>query len=177
MRSTYLIKFASVLGAIMLLALTQLSAAAAPPTIETQRNVSLDFTNGQLTAACGFPVRLQTEGFFKTLTFVDANGNPTRQISQAVFHGSLSANGKTLTSKVAGPEMSTFNDDGTVTLTVLGVSHRNVPGAGHIGATAGRLIVLLTFDENGQVIGEELVSQSGLADPLEDICAYLAPDA
>jgi hypothetical protein len=177
MRVSYMVKFTSSFGVIMLLALTQLSAAAAPPTIETQRNVTIDVIHGQLTAICGFPVRLQTEGFFKTLTFVDAAGNPTRQINQAVFHGSLSANGRSITSKVAGPEMVTFNDDNTVTIVVLGVSHRNVPGAGHVGMSAGRVVVLLTFDENGEVIGEEVVSQSGLAEPLEEICDFLAPDA
>jgi hypothetical protein len=42
----------------------------------------------------------------------------------------------------------------------LGVSHRNIPGAGHVGMEAGRIVVLLTFGENG-----------------EEICEFLAPDA
>jgi hypothetical protein len=162
---------------LSLLTLTQATAGAAPPQTSMTRNVVIDVTSGLVSATCGFPVHLHTEGFFKTIAFTGDDGNTTRQISQAVFHGSLSANGKSIPSKVGGPEMLTFNADGSVTLTILGVTHRNVPGAGHVGSSAGRFTVLLTFDENGQVIGEELVQQAGLADPLADVCAYLAPDS
>jgi hypothetical protein len=172
-----MISFLSAIAVLASLALTQLTAGATPPQTEMTRDVVIDVTSGIVSATCGFPVQLHTEGFYQTITFVDDDGNLIRQIGQAVFHGSLSANGKSIPSKVAGPEMLTLNDDGSVTLTVVGVTHRNVPGAGHVGSNAGRFTVLLTFDENGEVIGEELVEAAGLFDPLAEICAFLAPDA
>jgi hypothetical protein len=177
MRRTRLVRLLASTGVIVMVALSQLSVAAAPPTMVTTRDVVIDITNGTVSAACGFPVHLHTEGFFKTITFVDADGNPTRQISQAVFHGTLSANGKSMESMVAGPEMLTFNADGTVTLTIAGVSRRNVPGAGHVGSSAGQFSILLTFDKSGNVINEELLRQVGLTDPISEICAFLAPDS
>ncbi len=151
------------------------TAAAAQPDVEITKDVVFDFYPRSFEEACGFPVRLYTEGFFVTITHYDTEGNPTRITNSAVFHGTLSANGKSISSKVAGPERIVLNEDGTETLTITDVTHRNVPGEGFVSGTAGREIVTFTFDQNGDLISEDVHFLSGRRLPYDAFCAYLAP--
>ncbi len=96
-------------------------------------------------------------------------------IEQSIYQVTWSANGKTLDAGVAGPLRVVFNDDGTQTLYITNVIHRNAPGEGITSGEAGRTVLVLTFDENGDVISEEVVAESGLRLPLQGLCDYLAP--
>ena len=146
------------------------TVAAARPEIVTRRDVVIDRLHPGFTAACGFLVYLHAEGFVRTITHMDDAGNPTLVIDNARFHVTFSANGKSLPGTVAGPALIVANEDGTQTVTVVGVAQRHAPGAGAV-VQAGR--VVLTVDEHGEVVEFE----AGVDDPLTEVCPLLAPDA
>jgi len=153
------------------------AAVAARPDIVTTRNVVIDRLHPLFTALCGFPVQLHAEGFYRTITHMDEAGNPTMVIDQAVFKTSLSANGKALNGHVAGPAKIVFNEDGTITISIVGVAHRNAPGEGNVGSVAGREVVVLTLNANGEVIAEDVIFQAGLNEQLDEVCTFLTPEA
>jgi len=152
------------------------TVAAARPDIVTTRDVVIDRVHPGFTAACGFPVQLHAEGFYRTITHLDEAGNPTMVIDQAVFNVTLSANGTSINGHVAGPAKIVFNEDGTLTISVLGVSQRHVPGAGIVAGMAGRVVLLLTLDANGEVIAEDVVFQAGLNEPRDEVCPFLGAE-
>ena len=63
------------------------------------------------------------------------------------------ANGRTVSSKVAGPERSVYNADGTIAVTSTGSTHRNAPGGGLLSGFIGRdhfvLVPTGEVDEDG----------------------------
>ena len=153
------------------------TALAASSTIVTRSDVVIDRIHPSFSRVCGYPIYLHVEGFARTVTHVDADGNPTMINSQTVLHGTISANGKSLRVTFIDPVKIVFNDDGTQTLFIHGVTHRNAPGEGIVAGQAGLTVVQLTFDAAGNVIGEEVLFQAGLDEPLSEVCPLLAPGA
>ena len=151
------------------------AAIAAPPVHGDRILVESDVIHPRVSAACGFPVRQQYEGWYRTSTFYDQDGEVRMSMEQSIYQVTWSANGKTLDAGVAGPLRVVYNDDGTQTLYITNVIHRNAPGEGITSGEAGRTVLVLTFDEDGNVISEELVAESGLRLPLQGLCDYLAP--
>ena len=163
-----------VLCMVSLMALAP-AATAAPPVHGDRILVESDVFHPRVSEACGFPVRQQYEGWYRTSTFYDRDGEVRMATEQSIYRVTWSANGKTLDAGVAGPLRVVYNDDGTQTLYITNVIHRNAPGEGITSGEAGRTVLVLTFDEDGNVISEELVAESGLRLPLQGLCDYLAP--
>ena len=151
------------------------AAIAAPPVHGDRILVESDVIHPRVSTLCGFPVRQQYEGWYRTSTFYDRDGEVRMAMEQSIYQVTWSANGKTLDAGVAGPLRVVYNDDGTQTLYITNVIHRNAPGEGITSGEAGRTVLVLTFDEDGNVISEELVAESGLRLPLQGLCDYLAP--
>ena len=163
-----------VLCLVASMALTPVASAASTEHGDKVVDVR-DFIHPRVSALCGFPVRMQYEGWYRTSTFYDRDGEVRMEIHQSIYRVTWSANGKTLDAGVAGPLRVVYNDDGTQTLYITDVIHRNAPGEGITSGEAGRTVLVLTFDEDGNVISEEVVSESGLRLPLQGLCDYLAP--
>jgi hypothetical protein len=141
--------------AVLALALAA-PAAAASTTVEVERTqeVHFDFVAFAASNACGFPIELHTSGLQITISrYVD--GHLVSFTLQWVLSGYLlnPANGKTVTSKVAGPDHVTYLANGTVIDSVTGTTHRNVPGAGLVSGFIGRSYTVLVptgeVDEDG----------------------------
>ena len=164
--------FGSALALVALAPATH--AVAAQPEISKQYASFGPTVNPYLSAECGFPVTLQSEGFYLYITRYDAQGNPTIEMTQFNFHGMVSANGKSLQSMVLGPSWTIYNSDGTQTAIVNGVFKRNVPGEGFVG-DAGHFVDLLTFDANGNLISDIIEQAAGTQTTQQAVCDYLAP--
>lgn len=160
--------------------------AAAQPHIEVEE-ISFSILDEFLTAQCGFTVTLSGEGQVIHRTWVDENGDVTREVHTVNHSRSLSANGQTLSFKDSGVDKVTINADGTVLIEIVGnLGVLTVPGEGSVIGAAGRIAVLLTpvldeegnpvLDEEGNpMMTEEVVSDSGYReDDIAAICAGLA---
>jgi len=156
------------------------AAAATTVVVEREQGINLDTIAFGVTAACGFPVELHTVGRSHVISRYDATGRLVSQTIQSVFHGELlnPANGRSVPSKVAGPERIFYNEDGTVVDTTTGSTHRNVPGAGLVSGFIGRAHVVLAptgeLDDEGMPIYDVVdESQSGQWLGNGGVCEFL----
>jgi hypothetical protein len=167
--------------AILALTLTAPGAAASTNVeIERAAGINLDTLAIGVSAACGVPIELHTVGKSVIISRFDGDGRLVAQTIQSVFDGYLlnPANGRTVSSQVAGPERIVFLDDGTIVDTATGSTHRNAPGGGLVSGFIGRDRVVLAptgeFDEDGLPIYDvvdESTSGSWLGNP--GVCEYL----
>ena len=156
--------------------------AAASTTVKVERasGINLDTLAFGVTAACGFTVELHTVGRETVISRYD-DGRLVTETRQAVYHGVLvnPANGRTVSTKVAGPERVVYAPDGTIEATSTGSTHRTVPGAGLVSGFIGRSAVVLAptgeLDPDGfpiyDVVDESVAGQwlgnAGVCDHLE----------
>jgi hypothetical protein len=128
-----------VVAAATVAALAPGAAADQPVTTVTQ--VDRTFTVAAGPGTCPFPFNGRTEGTFRETVF--SNG---KDVTHAVdFHVTYTnpANGKTLTTVLAGPFFVGPNGDGTVTVTINGNDgHLTAPGEGSIFAAVGKLVYI-----------------------------------
>ena len=144
------------LAALLALAVAA-PAASASTTVVVERaaGINLDTLAFGVSAACGVPIEPHTVGRDVIISRYADDGRLVAQTIQSVFHGYLlnPANGRTVPSKVAGPERIVFLDDGTIVDTTTGSTHRHVPGAGLVSGFIGRDRVVLAptgeVDEDG----------------------------
>ena len=130
---------AAAVAATVVLALAPAASADKPVVTVTH----LDRT-GTIPAgpnACPFPFTFHTEGILRETVFSDG-----RDVTHAVsFHVTYTnpANGKSITTTLAGPFIIEPNGDGTVTVTINGNDgHLTAPGQGSIFAAVGKLVYI-----------------------------------
>jgi hypothetical protein len=111
---------------------------------------------------CPFPFLVHSEGTFRETVF--ANG---KDVTHAVdFHITYTnpANGKVLTTVLAGPFIVEPNADGTVTVTINGNDgHITAPGQGTIFAAVGKLAYIA--DPGDVFTPLAIVKSTGRQDP------------
>lgn len=156
--------------------------AAGSTTVEVERasGINLDTLAFGVTAACGFTVELHSVGRAVIVSRYD-DGRLVSQTVQMVYHGYLlnPANGRTVTSKVAGPEHTTYLEDGMVVYSATGSTVRTVPGGGLVSGFIGRDYVELSptgeLDEDGLPVYDVVAeSTSGRWLGNGGVCEYLA---
>ncbi|OGO55920.1 MAG: hypothetical protein A2V85_07850 [Chloroflexi bacterium RBG_16_72_14] len=168
-------------AALLALALVAPGVAASTKVeVERASGINLDTLAFGVTAACGFTVELHSVGRVVIISRYD-DGRLVSQTVQIVYHGYLlnPANGKTVTSKVAGPEHTTYLDDGTIVFSATGSTVRTVPGGGLVSGFIGRDYVELA--PTGELDGDglpiyEVVDESSSGRWLGNggVCEYLA---
>ena len=171
---------AAAIAALALALTAPASSAATNVTVEKAAGINFDAIAFGVTAACGVPIELHTVGKSVVISRYDSEGRLVSQTIHSVWNGYLlnPANGRTVTSKVAGPERITYLDDGTVVDTLTGSTHRNVPGAGLVSGFIGRDRVVLAptgdLDEDGFPIYDFVdESQSGQWLGNAGVCEFL----
>ena len=116
-------------------------AAVADQPVTTITHVDRTFTLPAGPNFCPFPFVVHSEGTFRETVF--SNGG---DVTHAVdFHITYTnpANGKMLTTVLAGPFIVEPNGDGTVTVTINGNNgHLTVPGEGTVFADVGKLVYI-----------------------------------
>ena len=148
-----------------------LLASAAPTYAATHSVETFSFftpAQGQLSAVCGYPVSMQLDGSWNTVTFTDAAGTVVKQRRNFRFTAAFSANGRTIVGRSRGPEVVEYHPDGTSTMTVMGVVSRQVKGAGTVMQHAGRTVTEL--DATGEQVGDPTFMAGQFEDPSE-VCA------
>jgi hypothetical protein len=173
----------------VLTALLAVPVAAAPPEISAE-TVDETFTDEFLSEACGFPVTVTVTGMVRFRTWLDAEGNPTREIFTIRLHGSISAGGQTLRFVDAGMDKAIFLEGGGVQVEVHGNLGLTIAtGRGPVLGATGRVVFtdIPLFDEEGNPILDEegnpvseftLLAESGLSvSDVDAACAALAPAA
>jgi hypothetical protein len=137
-------------------------SAAADQPVTTITHVSRDFTVAAGPATCPFPFTGHTEGTFRETVF--SNG---RDVAHTVdFHVTYTnpANGKSLTTVLAGPFIVEPNGDGTVTVTINGNDgHLTAPGQGSIFAAVGKLVYIA--DPGDVLTPVTILKSTGQQDP------------
>jgi hypothetical protein len=141
-----------------LLALAPTAAADQPVTTE----VHLDRTRTIPAGLCPFPFIVHTEGTLRETVFSSG-----KDVTHAVsFHITYTnpANGKSLTTVLAGPFVVEPNGDGTVTVTINGNDgHLTEPGEGTIFAAVGKLVYIA--DPSDLATPLEILKSTGQQDP------------
>jgi hypothetical protein len=131
--------FALVLAVALTAALAALApTASADQPVTTITHVERTFTFPAGPNGCPFPFLVHTEGTFRETVFSGG-----KDVTHAVdFHVTYTnpANGKSLSTVLAGPFVVEPNGDGTVTVTINGNDgHITAPGQGTIFAAVGKL--------------------------------------
>ena len=152
------------------------SAAAGDPPLILRLPVDDAFvTNG----LCGYPLEIRTTGTAVIHVFPtdlwDARVIITAPQTRLQFTNLLT--GESIWTPSVNMVMQIPHEDGTGTKTLRGLLWRLVlPGEGLITADVGRIDVLFTFDDAGNIVSEELVFSAGQqnGDFLEQTCATLA---
>jgi hypothetical protein len=143
----------AILAALLLAALAAPAASAAGPTIE--RVVIDDTRVFPAGTRCEFEVVGQRSGTLTTKTWTDESGVVIRQAltwNGAKIEYTNPANGKSVTTLLAGPAIFEPNGDGTTTLTIPGNDQAVVmPGVGFVDGRTGLSIVILD-DLTGAVL-------------------------
>jgi hypothetical protein len=117
----------SLLAAVVMSLLAWTATAhAAKPTIEHLR------FEGQVDvipagAPCSFPVTVTASGHLRIATYVDRDGNVTREVSNPSQVLTVSANGNSFVTADRGVDRVTTNPDGTITIFGTGI-HLRVKG-------------------------------------------------
>jgi hypothetical protein len=137
-------------------------AAVADQPVTTITHVDRTFTLPAGPNFCPFPFVVHSEGTFRETVF--SNGG---DVTHAVdFHITYTnpANGKMLTTVLAGPFIVEPNGDGTVTVTINGNNgHLTVPGEGTVFADVGKLVYIA---DSGDVFTPlAIVKSTGHQDP------------
>jgi hypothetical protein len=143
---------------------------ATPAQAATHSVETFSFTTSaqpQLTRACGYPVAMTLHGSWNIVSFTDRAGDLVKQRRNFRFVAEFSANGVTIVGRSRGPELVEYHEDGTSTMTVMGVVSRQVRGAGTVMQHAGRTVVEL--DADGEEIGDP-VFQAGQFDDAGEVC-------
>jgi hypothetical protein len=127
---------------IAVLALAALApTAAADQPVTTVTTFDHTFTIAAGPGTCSFPILGHSQGSIRETVY--SNG---KDVQHAVdFHITYTnpANGKTLTTALAGPFIVEPNADGTVTVTINGNDgHLTAPGQGTIFADVGKLVYI-----------------------------------
>ena len=129
------------LGAIAAVATVLMIVPVAAADQPTTTVTVLDRTGTIPAGLCPFPFTFHTEGILRKTVFEDG-----RDVTHAVsFHVTYTnpANGKTLTTTLAGPVIVEPNGDGTVTVTINGNDgHLTANGEGSIFAAVGKLVYI-----------------------------------
>jgi len=161
----------SILMPVLVFAVAMLAAAPAEAAKPFIMKIPLDVID--TFSDCGFQVVHHTEGFFTVHVFFDTNGNPRMEIDTFALKESYTnpANGISLSTRDVGPDIVTFQQDGSFTRASIGlISHIVVKGQGEIAAQVGKIV--FTFDANGDFTG--VAFEAGKHGPLlPAICAAL----
>jgi hypothetical protein len=135
-------KLALALAVVLTAALAVLApTASADQPVTTIRHFDRTSTFPAGPNACSFPFLIHTEGTIRETVF--ANGNDVQHAVDFHITYTNPANGKSLTTVLAGPFVVEPNADGTVTVTINGNDgHITAPGEGTIFADVGKLVYI-----------------------------------
>ena len=152
---------AAIAAAAAIVAVLAPGALADQPTT-TITQVDHTFTVPAGPGTCPFPFTGHTVGTFRETVY--SNGKDVTHSVDLHITYTNPANGKSLTTVLAGPFIVEPNSDGTVTVTINGNDgHLTAPGQGSIFAAVGKLVYIA--DPNDVFTPLSIVKSAGQQDP------------
>jgi hypothetical protein len=146
-----------VVGALLALAPT----AAADQPLRSEQHFDRTRT---ATGFCPFPIVIHSEGTFTDTVF--SNGKDVTHAVAVKITYTNPANGRSVSTVLAGPFIVEPNDDGTVTVTIHGNDgHETVPGQGTIYASVGTLVYIT--DAAAPEVPLTILKSTGREDPAQ----------
>ena len=125
---------------------------------------------------CAFEIDGHATGTVKTTAFTDSSGNVTRVIAAfPMARVTFSANGKSISTPTPSVEHTTINPDGSVTVTITGLSGHLITGGGPPqAADVGRIVFFFSSPTDEE---PDLIFQAGQFNdgPFPQLCDVLAP--
>ena len=147
--------------AVVALAVLAPTAAADQP-VTTITNVDRTFALPAGPNFCPFPFLVHSEGTLRKTVY--SNGKAATHAVDFHITYTNPANGKTLTTVLAGPFIVEPNADGTVTVTINGNDgHLTAPGQGTIFADVGKLVYIADPSDVNTPLS--IVKSTGQQDP------------
>jgi hypothetical protein len=148
--------------------------SAGKPEIE---RVPIDdlFVDEFLSEVCGAEVTVHFTGHVIFRVFMDADGNPVRELHTFALGGTYESANGTVHVRDVGADRIAFLQDGSLIQVVIGnVRSFNIPGQGRVYADVGRSTIHITFDANGDPTFT-LISEQGQHDDsdLDALCSVL----
>jgi hypothetical protein len=161
-----------ILTTALVLAVALLAAARTEAASPVIFKVPVDFTD--TFSDCGFTIIDHNQGSFTVHVFFDKNGDPKIEIDSFALKETFTnpANGMSFTTTDAGPSITTFHKDGSLTVADIGLfSHVVLKGQGVVAAQVGKIVA--AFDADGNLVA--ITFEAGKHDELlTAICAALA---
>ena len=162
------------LGVVAMLLLAA-PASAGKPVLE---RIPVDdlFVDDFLSAECGAIVTAHIGGHINFRIWLDADGNPVRELNNYALTATWTSEHGSLFAKDVGVDRVTYQADGSIVNVIVGsVRSINVPGQGRVYADVGQTTLHITFDENGEVAGVEVLDQAGQheGDQVAALCSVL----
>ena len=157
------------------------TAGTALPSAESQQPQILRFPIDDLAVTqglCGFPVSIHTTGTAVVHVFPTELWDEWVIITAPATRLTFTniATGESVWTPSVNMVMQTPHEDGTGTKSLRGLFWRLViPGRGLVAADVGKLDVLFTFNQAGEIVSEEVVFTAGQQDGtfLREMCAAL----
>jgi hypothetical protein len=136
--------------------------AAADQPVTTIQQIDHTFTLAAGPNTCPFPILGHSSGTSRETVF--SNGKDVTHLADFHITYTNPANGKTLTTVLAGPFVIEPNADGTVTVTINGNDgHITAPGQGTIFADVGKFVYIA--DPGDVFTPLSVVKSTGRQDP------------
>ena len=162
--------------AAMAIAVVAAPVSAGKPQLE---RVTIDdlFVDEFLSEVCGVEVMGHFTGHITFRVFTDATGAVVREINTYATAGHFWSDFGSVGFRDVGVDRVTYTADGLINVIVGNVQSIQVPGSGRVYADVGQTTVQLTFDDQGNVIDEQVLRQVGQheGDQLAVVCSVLAP--
>lgn len=133
------------------------------------------FVDEFLSEECGAEVTAHITGHVIFRTFLDAEGNPVRELHNFALGGTYTSANGSVQFRDVGADRITYLPDGSLLQVVIGsVRSFSIPGQGRAYSDVGQSTFLITFDANGDPIFT-LISQHGHHDDsdIEALCSVL----
>jgi hypothetical protein len=151
--------FSAIVAVGALLALAPTAAADQP--VQTEQHFDRTRT---ATGFCPFPIVIHSEGTFTDTVF--SNGKDVTHAVAVKITYTNPANGRSVSTVLAGPFIVVPNGDGTVTVTIHGNdAHETVPGEGTIYASVGTLVYIA--DAAANEVPLTILKSTGQQDPAQ----------
>ena len=168
-------RLARVLGLGLAAAILVASPVNAGRPVMERAVVDEMFEDEFLSEVCGAAVTAHITGHAIFRTFLDAEGNPVRELHNFALGGTYTSENGSVRFRDVGADRVTYLPDGSLLQVVIGsVRSFSIPGQGRAYSDVGRSVFLITFDENGDPTFT-LISQSGQhdEDSLGPLCSVL----
>ncbi len=147
---------------LLLVAVVAAPVNAAKPQMERVEVSDIAFDDEFLTEACGFPVKFDVTGHITFRAFLDAAGNPVREVNNYALAARYYSDSGSVRVRDVGVDRVTYTDGGLINVIVGNVQSIQIPGQGRVYSDVGQITIQFTFTEGEPIV--EVIGSAGQHD-------------